>query len=81
MTKRVRLLVGTKKGAFILDSDAARRDWSVRGPLCEGWPVHDLIVEPGHRRDPGRRRERVVRPGRLAQRGRRRDLDATRRPG
>ena len=24
-----------------------RRDWSVRGPLCEGWPIHDLIVEPG----------------------------------
>ena len=47
MAKRVRLLVGTKKGAFILESDEARRDWSVRGPLCEGWPVHDIIVEPG----------------------------------
>jgi photosystem II stability/assembly factor-like uncharacterized protein len=46
MTK-VRLLVGTKKGAFILDSDETRRDWSLRGPLCEGWPIHDLIVEPG----------------------------------
>ncbi len=41
-----RLLVGTSKGAFILDSDAQRRDWTVRGPLCEGWPIHDLIVEP-----------------------------------
>ncbi len=47
MTKRVRLLVGTKKGAFILESDEARHDWSMRGPLCEGWPVHDIIVEPG----------------------------------
>jgi hypothetical protein len=47
MTERVRLLVGTKKGAFILDSDTARQDWSIRGPLCEGWPVHDVIVEPG----------------------------------
>jgi photosystem II stability/assembly factor-like uncharacterized protein len=47
MTSRVRLLVGTKKGAFILESDAARADWSTSGPLCEGWPVHDLIVEPG----------------------------------
>lgn len=47
MAKRVRLLVGTKKGAFILESDEARHDWSVRGPLCEGWPVHDIIVEPG----------------------------------
>ncbi len=44
---RTLLLVGTKKGAFILESDAERRDWSVRGPLCDGWPVHDLIVEPG----------------------------------
>lgn len=47
MTSRVLLLVGTKKGAFILESDAGRHDWSLRGPLCEGWPVHDLIVEPG----------------------------------
>ncbi len=47
MTTRTQLLVGTKKGAFILDSDEARRDWSVRGPMCEGWPIHDLIVEPG----------------------------------
>jgi photosystem II stability/assembly factor-like uncharacterized protein len=44
---RTLLLVGTKKGAFILESDEARNDWTVRGPLCEGWPVHDMIVEPG----------------------------------
>jgi photosystem II stability/assembly factor-like uncharacterized protein len=47
MSNRVLLLVGTKKGAFIFESDDERRDWSLRGPLCEGWPVHDLIVEPG----------------------------------
>ena len=46
MGKRVQLLVGTKKGAFILDGDARRREWSVRGPLCEGWPIHDLIEDP-----------------------------------
>ena len=40
----VQLLVGTPKGAFILDSDEGRRDWALRGPLCEGWPIHDLIV-------------------------------------
>jgi len=44
MTQRVLLLVGTAKGAFVLESDASRRDWSVRGPLCEGWPIHDLIA-------------------------------------
>jgi photosystem II stability/assembly factor-like uncharacterized protein len=37
------VLVGTKKGAFILDSDASRRDWSVRGPFCETWPIHHFI--------------------------------------
>ncbi|MBA3236388.1 MAG: exo-alpha-sialidase, partial [Chloroflexi bacterium] len=46
MASRTRLLVGTKKGAFILDSEAGRRDWSLRGPLCEGWPIHDLITDP-----------------------------------
>ena len=46
MTSTTRLLVGTSKGAFILDS-LDRADWSMRGPLCEGWPIHDLIVEPG----------------------------------
>jgi len=43
---RVLLLVGTAKGAFILESDPRRRDWSLRGPLCGAWPIHDLIVEP-----------------------------------
>lgn len=43
---RVILLVGTPKGAFILESDAGRRTWTTRGPLCEGWPVHDLIHDP-----------------------------------
>ena len=47
MTDRVALLIGTPKGAFILDGDASRRDWSVRGPLCEGWPIHDISVHPG----------------------------------
>lgn len=44
---RVLLLVGTPKGAFILESDGDRQAWSIRGPLCEGWPIHDLVVEPG----------------------------------
>jgi photosystem II stability/assembly factor-like uncharacterized protein len=46
MTRAI-LLVGTAKGAFFVESDAARRAWDIRGPLCEGWPIHDLIVEPG----------------------------------
>ena len=33
----VRLLVGTRKGAFILTSDGSRDDWDVQGPLFTGW--------------------------------------------
>ena len=47
MSNRVSVLVGTSKGAFILDGDTARRDWRLRGPLCDGWPVNDISVEPG----------------------------------
>ena len=45
MTRSV-LLVGTPKGAFLMEGDAQRQSWSLRGPLCEGWPIHDLSVEP-----------------------------------
>lgn len=40
------LLVGTSKGAFILESDGDRREWTIRGPLCDGWPIHDLQWDP-----------------------------------
>ncbi|MCC6339835.1 MAG: exo-alpha-sialidase, partial [Acidimicrobiia bacterium] len=35
----VRLLVGTRKGAFVLTADGTRRDWSVAGPFFGGWEV------------------------------------------
>jgi photosystem II stability/assembly factor-like uncharacterized protein len=38
----VRVLVGTRKGAFILESDQARKDWKVRGPLFEGWEIYHM---------------------------------------
>jgi hypothetical protein len=47
VTNRVSLLIGTPKGAFILDGDPSRSAWTTRGPLCESWPVHDISVEPG----------------------------------
>jgi hypothetical protein len=37
------LLVGTRKGAFLVESDAERRDWRLRGPFCEGWPVFHVV--------------------------------------
>jgi hypothetical protein len=46
---RTMLLVGTTKGAFILDSGTDRSSWSIRGPLCEGWPIHDLQWDPATR--------------------------------
>jgi photosystem II stability/assembly factor-like uncharacterized protein len=40
---RTVLVVGTRKGCFLLESDGARRAWGVRGPFCEGWPVYDAV--------------------------------------
>jgi len=42
---RIVLLVGTRKGSFVLESDENRRDWSVRGPYNEGWPVYHAIYD------------------------------------
>ena len=39
---RTLLLIGTRKGAFVLESDD-RRDWTLRGPLCESWPVYHAV--------------------------------------
>ncbi|WP_131105525.1 WD40/YVTN/BNR-like repeat-containing protein [Ornithinimicrobium sufpigmenti] len=41
-----RLLVGTTKGAFILTGTAGRERWSVRGPLCDGWPINHVVGDP-----------------------------------
>jgi photosystem II stability/assembly factor-like uncharacterized protein len=43
---RTVLLIGTRKGCFLLESDADRRDWNLRGPFCEGWPVYHAIHDP-----------------------------------
>ncbi|HEX5028346.1 MAG TPA: sialidase family protein [Gaiellaceae bacterium] len=42
---RTLLLVGTRKGLFVLESDADRRKWSMRGPYCEGWPVYHGVFD------------------------------------
>lgn len=39
---KVRVLVGTRKGAFILTADGKREDWSVQGPLFAGWEMYHL---------------------------------------
>jgi len=42
----VRVLVGTQKGAFVLTSDGARRDWEVSGPHFGGWEVYHVKGSP-----------------------------------
>ena len=38
----VRVLVGTKKGAFVLSAEAKRKDWTVSGPFFAGWEIYHL---------------------------------------
>ncbi|MBK6422918.1 MAG: exo-alpha-sialidase [Gemmatimonadetes bacterium] len=42
----VRLLVGTRKGAFILTADGTRQRWSVAGPHFGGWELYHLKASP-----------------------------------
>ncbi|HVA74604.1 MAG TPA: hypothetical protein VNF71_08565 [Acidimicrobiales bacterium] len=43
---KVRVLVGTRKGAFVMTSDGARRDWRVEGPFFGGWEVYHVSGSP-----------------------------------
>ena len=47
----VRVLVGTRKGAFILTSDGKRDKWDVTGPHFGGWEIYHLKGSPA---DPDR---------------------------
>ncbi len=47
----VRVLVGTRKGAFVLRSDERRKDWTVEGPHFPGWEVFHIVGTPS---DPNR---------------------------
>ena len=42
----VRLLVGTRKGAFVLTSDVKRKDWKVDGPHFAGWEIYHVKGSP-----------------------------------
>jgi photosystem II stability/assembly factor-like uncharacterized protein len=42
----VRVLVGTRKGAFILTSDARRKKWELNGPHFAGWEIYHLNGSP-----------------------------------
>ncbi len=48
---KVRVLVGTHKGAFILTADGKRQKWEVSGPHFAGWEVYHMKGSPA---DPNR---------------------------
>jgi photosystem II stability/assembly factor-like uncharacterized protein len=48
---KVRVLVGTRKGAFLLTSDGKRDKWDVSGPHFAGWEMYHLKGSPA---DPNR---------------------------
>lgn len=48
---KVRVLVGTRKGAFILTSDGKRENWQVSGPHFAGWEIYHMKGSPA---DPNR---------------------------
>jgi photosystem II stability/assembly factor-like uncharacterized protein len=47
----VRVLVGTRKGAFILSADGTRKTWTVTGPHFGGWEIYHMKGSPA---DPNR---------------------------
>ncbi|MGA2369701.1 MAG: exo-alpha-sialidase [Candidatus Korobacteraceae bacterium] len=48
---KVRVLVGTRKGAFVMESDGKREKWEVSGPHFAGWEVYHMKGSPA---DPDR---------------------------
>lgn len=52
MKTSVKLLVGTRKGAFIYTADTARQCWELSAPIMPGWTVHHMAADT--RRDPPR---------------------------
>ena len=46
MARKVLLLLGTRKGVFLVESNAARRDWTLRGPFCDAWPINHVVGDP-----------------------------------
>jgi photosystem II stability/assembly factor-like uncharacterized protein len=42
----VRVLVGTSKGAFVITSDGARKDWKISEPHFAGWEIYHMKGSP-----------------------------------
>ena len=46
MGRQILLLLGTSKGAFVLGSDEARKDWTLRGPFCDAINLNHVKGDP-----------------------------------
>jgi hypothetical protein len=45
-SSKVLVLIGTRKGGFILQSDSDRKTWKLNGPLFKGWNVMHMTFDP-----------------------------------
>src|SRR5215469_6044059 len=43
---KVRVLVGTRQGAFICEADGQRKKWNISGPHFAGWEIYHLKGSP-----------------------------------
>ena len=39
-------MIGTTKGAFLIEAGPDRDGWQIRGPYCEGWPINHMTSDP-----------------------------------
>lgn len=49
MAEKVHVLIGTRKGVFLLEGDARRSAWALSGPFCEAWPINHVVADPATR--------------------------------
>ncbi|MBF6600853.1 MAG: exo-alpha-sialidase [Dehalococcoidia bacterium] len=45
MPDQVKVLVGTRKGAFIYTSDRSRESWDISEPILPGWAVYQMAID------------------------------------
>ena len=45
MPAKVALAVGTSRGLFLLQSDAKRSRWSLKGPYLKGWQIYHAVID------------------------------------
>ena len=42
----IKILIGTRKGAFIAESRDGRKTWALKGPFCDTWPINHVVGDP-----------------------------------